>query len=160
MNDRFRRITPFLWFDSQAEEAATFYASIFPNSSIGHVHRYDKAASQASGRPEGSAMTVPFELDGQKFVALNGGPIFRFTEAISFVINCTSQAEIDHYWNRLTEGGDPDAQQCCWLKDKFGVSWQVVPTDLPQLISNPKGMQAMLRMKKFDIEALRKAAAS
>src|SRR5215467_459128 len=111
MNNRFQRITPFFWFDSQAEEAAKFYTSVFPNSSIGHVHRYDKAAAQATGRSEGSAMTVPFELDGQKFVALNGGPMFKFTEALSLVINCSSQAEIDHYWSRLTEGGDPNAQQ-------------------------------------------------
>jgi predicted 3-demethylubiquinone-9 3-methyltransferase (glyoxalase superfamily) len=159
MNNRFQRITPFLWFDHQAEEAANFYASIFPNSSVGKVHRYDKAAAQASGRPEGSAMTVAFELDGQRFVALNGGPHFQFSSAISFVVNCTSQAEIDHFWDMLTQGGDPKAQQCGWLKDKYGVSWQVVPTELPHLISNPKGMQAMLQMKKFDIETLRKAAA-
>lgn len=159
MSTRFQRITPFLWFDNQAEEAVKFYTSIFPNSRINNVARYDKAAAQASGRPEGSAMVVGFELDGQKFAALNGGPVFKFNEALSLVINCVTQEEIDHYWNALTEGGDPQAQQCGWLKDRFGVSWQVVPTELPQLISNPKGMQAMLKMKKFDIEALRKAAA-
>jgi predicted 3-demethylubiquinone-9 3-methyltransferase (glyoxalase superfamily) len=104
-------------------------------------------------------MTIAFELDGQKFTALNGGPHFQFSLATSFVINCDNQAEIDHYWSRLTEGGDPKAQQCGWLKDRFGLSWQVVPTELPQLISNPKGMQAMLQMKKFDIDTLRKAAA-
>jgi predicted 3-demethylubiquinone-9 3-methyltransferase (glyoxalase superfamily) len=159
MSNRIQRITPFLWFDTQAEDAAKFYTSIFPNSRIVETHRYDKAAAQASGRPEGSVMTVAFDLDGQKFVALNGGPHFRFSLATSFVVNCESQAEIDHYWNRLTDGGDPDAQQCGWLKDRFGLSWQVVPTELPKLIGNPGGMKAMLSMKKFDIEALRKAAA-
>ena len=159
MNTRTQRITPFLWFDSQAEEAARFYAAIFPNSHVGNVMRYDKTAAQATGRAEGSAMTVAFELDGQRFVALNGGPHFKFNEAISLVINCTSQAEIDHYWDKLAEGGDPKAQQCGWLKDKYGVSWQVVPTELPDLIKQPKAMQAMLQMKKFDLAALRKAAA-
>src|SRR5215475_8732367 len=157
MDNRFQRITPFLWFDTQAEEAAKFYTSIFPNSEIRTIHRYDAAASKASGRPEGSVMTVAFALDGQKFVALNGGPHFQFSLATSFVVNCRDQAEIDHYWSRLTEGGDPQAQQCGWLKDRFGVSWQVVPVDLPQLISSPKGMQAMLQMKKFDLETLRRA---
>jgi predicted 3-demethylubiquinone-9 3-methyltransferase (glyoxalase superfamily) len=159
MSNRIQRVTPFLWFDAQAEEAAKFYTSIFPNSAIGKTWRYDKAAAQASGRPEGSVMTIAFELDGQKFVALNGGPHFKFSPATSFVINCENQAEIDHYWNRLTEGGDPNAQQCGWLQDRFGLSWQVVPVELPQLISNPKGMQAMLQMKNFDIAALSKAAA-
>jgi len=159
MSTSFQRITPFLWFDGQAEEAAKFYTAIFPNSKITHVARYDKAAAQASGRPEGSAMVVDFELDGQKLAALNGGPQFKFSEALSLVINCKTQAEVDHYWNKLSEGGDPKAQQCGWLKDKFGLSWQVVPTELPQLISHPKGMQAMLKMKKLDIETLRKAAA-
>ena len=159
MSTRFQRITPFLWFDSQAEEAVRFYATIFPNSQVGSVMRYDKTAAQATGRQEGSAMTVAFELDGQRFVALNGGPHFKFNEAISFVVNCTSQEEIDHYWNRLAEGGDPKAQQCGWLKDKYGVSWQVVPTELPDLIRHPKAMQAMLQMKKFDLHELRKAAA-
>jgi predicted 3-demethylubiquinone-9 3-methyltransferase (glyoxalase superfamily) len=155
----FARVTPFLWFDTQAEEAANFYASIFPNSKINHVARYDKAAAQASGRAEGSVMVVDFELDGQRFSALNGGPAFQFNEALSLVVHCKTQTEVDHYWNNLTAGGDPKAQQCGWLKDKFGVSWQVVPIELPQLISQPKGMQAMLKMKKLDIEALRKAAA-
>ena len=159
MSTQFQRITPFLWFDSQAEEAAKFYVSIFPNSKIGRASRYDEAAAQASGRPEGSVMVIEFEMDGQKIVALNGGPHFKFNGAISLVINCKTQAEVDHYWSKLTEGGDPKAQQCGWLKDKYGVSWQVVPTELPKLISNPKGMRAMLKMKKFDIEALRKAAA-
>ena len=154
-----QRITPFLWFNTEAEDAAKFYTSIFSNSRIGSILRYDKAAAQASGQPEGSAMTVPFQLDGQDFTALNGGPHFKFNEAISLVINCESQDEVDHYWNRLAEGGDPAAQQCGWLKDKFGVSWQVVPTELPQLIKHPKAMQAMLQMKKIDLDVLRKAAA-
>jgi len=160
MTTRFQRITPFLWFDTQAEEAARFYTSVFPNSKINHVARYDKAAAQASGRAEGSVMVIGFELDGQKFAALNGGPVFKFTEALSLVINCTDQAEIDHYWNTLSAGGDAKAQQCGWLKDKYGLSWQVVPTELAQLIGNPKGMQAMLQMKKLDIAALREAAAA
>jgi predicted 3-demethylubiquinone-9 3-methyltransferase (glyoxalase superfamily) len=155
----FQRITPFLWFNDQAEEAAKFYTAIFPNSRIHSIARYDKAAAQASGCPEGSAMVVDFELDGQRISALNGGPIFRFNEAVSLVIHCRDQTEVDHYWSKLGEGGDPKAQQCGWLKDKFGLSWQVVPTELPKLIGNPKGMQAMLKMKKLDIAALRKAAA-
>jgi predicted 3-demethylubiquinone-9 3-methyltransferase (glyoxalase superfamily) len=154
-----QRISPFLWFNTEAEDAAKFYTSIFSNSRIGSILRYDKAAAQASGQPEDSAMTVSFQLDGQDFTALNGGPHFKFNEAISLVINCESQAEVDHYWNRLAEGGDPAAQQCGWLKDKFGVSWQVVPTELPQLIKHPKAMQAMLQMKKIDLDVLRKAAA-
>ncbi|HJW46674.1 MAG TPA: VOC family protein [Lysobacter sp.] len=154
-----QRITPFLWFNTEAVDAAKFYTSVFSNSRIGSILRYDKAAAQASGQPEGSAMTVSFQLDGQDFSALNGGPHFKFNEAISLVINCESQAEVDHYWNRLAEGGDPAAQQCGWLKDKFGVSWQVVPTELPQLIKHPKAMQAMLQMKKIDLDVLRKAAA-
>src|SRR5262249_13629032 len=121
--------------------------------------RYDAAAAKATGRPQGSAMTVAFRLDGQKFTALNGGPLFQFSVATSFVVNCRDQAEIDHYWSRLSEGGDPNAQQCGWLKDRFGLSWQVGPMELPKVISNPKGMQAMLQMKKFDIEKRRKAAA-
>ncbi|MDR7098440.1 putative 3-demethylubiquinone-9 3-methyltransferase (glyoxalase superfamily) [Lysobacter niabensis] len=155
-----QRITPFLWFDTRAEEAANYYASIFDDSRVGTIARYDKAAAQASGMPEGTAMTVAFELDGSPFVALNGGPHFKFTEAVSFVVNCESQAEIDHYWNHLSAGGDPAAQQCGWLKDKFGLSWQVVPVELPQLIQHPRAMQAMLQMKKIDLDALRKAAAA
>jgi len=159
MSTRFQRITPFLWFDDQAEEAAKFYVSIFPNAKIGNISRYDKAAAQASGRPQGSAMTVAFELDEQDFVALNGGPHFKFNEAVSLVVNCKTQAEVDHYWSKLSAEADPMAQQCGWLKDKYGVSWQIVPTELPQLISHPKAMQAMLQMKKIDLETLRKAAA-
>jgi len=115
MSAHFHRITPFLWFDKQAEEAANHYAAIFPHSSVGKVVRYDKAAAQASGQQEGAAMTVPFTLDGHKFVALNGGPLFHFTPAVSFVVHCETQDEIDHYWNELSAGGDPSAQQCGWL---------------------------------------------
>ena len=157
-----QRISPFLWFDSQAEEAANFYTSIFPNSRIGDTARTTAEAAEHTGRPVGSVMTISFELDGQKFTALNGGPIFKFTEAISLVINCADQDEIDHYWNRLGEGGDPASQQCGWLKDKFGLSWQVVPSELSELMGSGRGQQvmgALMQMKKLDLAALRKAAA-
>ena len=156
-----QRVTPFLWFDSQAEEAANFYTSIFPNSRIGDTARTTEDAAQHTGRPVGSVMTISFELDGQKFTALNGGPIFKFTEAISLVINCADQDEIDHCWNRLGESGDPAAQQCGWLKDKFGLSWQVIPAELPELMTSGRGEQvmgALMQMKKLDLAALRKAA--
>src|SRR6202165_5352015 len=123
MNKQIQKISPFLWFDQQAEEAASFYTSIFKNSKVEKIIRY----GQAGPGPAGSVMTVAFELDGQKFTALNGGPHFKFTEAISFVVNCESQAEVDRYWERLSAGGDERAQQCGWLKDKFGLSWQIVP---------------------------------
>src|SRR5881409_3852826 len=123
-----QKISPFLWFDHQAEDAVNFYVSIFKNSKIGSVTRYAEEAAKASGRPKGSVMTVAFELNGQEFVALNGGPIFKFTEAISFVVNCETQAEVDHFWEKLSGGGQE--VQCGWLKDRFGVSWQVVPTVL------------------------------
>ena len=164
MENRVRRITPFLWFDDRAEEAAIFYTSIFDNSRIVTVTRYDREAAAATRRPEGSAMTVAFELDGQSFTALNGGPHFRFTEAISFVVHCETQEEVDRYWERLSAGGDDRAQQCGWLKDRFGLSWQVVPGALIELLSHPdpataaRVMEAMLRMKKIDIASLRKAA--
>lgn len=151
------KITPFLWFDDQAEEAAQFYVSVFPNSKIGNVSRY----GDAGPGPKGSAMTVSFELDGQAFTALNGGPVFKFSEAISFFVNCESQAEVDHYWDALCEGGQPG--QCAWLKDRFGVSWQIVPTALPRLIGGPdpvkanRAMQAMLKMTKIDIAKLQAA---
>ena len=164
MTAKLQRITPFLWFDDHAEEAAKFYTSVFDNSRIVTTTRYSKEASEAAGRPEGSVMTIAFQLDGQDFTALNGGPVFKFNEAISLVVHCESQKEVDHYWNRLSEGGDPKAQQCGWLKDKYGVSWQVVPTELIRLLSHPnpakaqRAMAAMLQMKKIDIEKLRKAA--
>ena len=156
-----QRITPFLWFDSRAEEAADFYVSIFPNSRIRGVTRYDEAGEKAAGRPRGSVMTVPFELDGQEFVALNGGPVFKFTEAISFVVNCETQKEVDHYWDRLSAGGQQ--VQCGWLKDRFGVAWQVVPTVLPEMLQDrdaeksKRVMAAMLKMIKIDITALKRA---
>lgn len=152
-----QKITPFLWFDQQAEEAANFYTSIFPNSKLGKIARY----GEAGPGPAGSAMTVEFQLDGQSFVALNGGPHFKFTEAISFFVNCRTQDEVDFYWEKLSAGGVP--VQCGWLKDKFGLSWQIVPGVLPELLSNPdpeksqRVMKAMLTMKKLDIRALQQA---
>jgi len=158
-----QKITPFLWFDTQAEEAANFYTSIFKNSKIVSVARYGEEGAKASGRPKGSAMTVAFELDGQKFVALNGGPHFKFTEAVSFVVNCQTQEEVDHYWEKLSAGGDEKARQCGWLKDKYGLSWQIVPTAMVEMLQDkdPKKservMAALLKMKKLDIKALRQA---
>jgi predicted 3-demethylubiquinone-9 3-methyltransferase (glyoxalase superfamily) len=151
------KITPFLWFNDQAEEAAKFYTSIFKNSRIGKITRY----GESGPGPAGSVMTVAFELNGQEFVALNGGPLFKFNEAISFVVNCETQAEVDDYWSKLTAGGEE--VQCGWLKDKYGLSWQVVPTVLPELLSDPdpvkaqRVMAAMLQMKKIDIDSLRRA---
>jgi len=156
-----QRITPFLWFDHQAEEAAYFYVSIFKNSRINGVARYDDESSRASGRPMGSVMTVAFELDGQEFTALNGGPLFPFTEAISLVVNCETQPEVDHFWARLTIGGHE--VQCGWLKDRFGVSWQVVPAALTQMLQDKdpqkakRVMGALLQMKKISIDGLQRA---
>ena len=158
-----QKINPFLWFDTQAEEAANFYVSTFPNSKIGNVSRYDAAGAKAAGMQEGMVMVIAFELDGQQFSAINAGPIFKFTEAISFVVNCEDQAEVDHYWNALSQGGDEKAQQCGWLKDKYGLSWQIVPKQLAELLSDPdkakagRAMQAMLGMKKIDVAALQAA---
>jgi predicted 3-demethylubiquinone-9 3-methyltransferase (glyoxalase superfamily) len=150
----YSRITPFLWFDSNAEEAVEFYLSVFPNS-----RRLSQMGAPADGpKPAGRVVTIGFELDGQKFTALNGGPMFKFTEAVSFVVRCESQQEVDEYWSKLSAGGSEG--QCGWLKDKFGLSWQVVPTRLPELIRTPKAMQAMLRMKKLDIAELERAAQS
>ena len=160
-----QKITPFLWFSGQAEEAAEYYVSIFRNARILGVSRYTEAGKEQHGQPPGSAMTVALELDGQKFTMLNGGPIFQFTPAVSFVINCESQEEIDHFWDHLTDGGDPAAQQCGWLKDKFGLSWQVVPTILPSLVMDAdptragRVMTAIMQMKKLDIAGLKKAHA-
>ena len=159
------RIAPCLWFDHQAEEAARFYTGIFPNSRIVQVTRYGRAGFELHGRPEGSVMTVEFELDGQNFTALNGGPVFRFNEAISLQVDCETQAEVDHYWDRLSAGGDPAAQQCGWLKDKYGVSWQVVPAVLQRMLKSADAtfseavMSALLQMKKLDIAALERAHA-
>lgn len=158
-------ITPCLWFDSQAEEAANFYTSIFTNSRIVNVSRYGEAGQEVHGKQPGSVMTVAFQLDGQPFVALNGGPAFNFSEAISFQIMCESQDEVDYFWTKLSEGGDERAQQCGWLKDQFGVSWQVIPTELPGLISDPqseqckRAMESMLQMKKIDVNELKRAYA-
>lgn len=153
-----QRITPFLWFENEAEEAVNFYTSIFNNSSIGNISHYTGEGAKVSGQPEGTVMIVPFTLDGQPFTAINGGPVFKFTEAISFVINCENQEEVDHYWEKLTDGGQE--VQCGWLKDKYGLSWQVVPRQLEELMSNPdkaiagKAMKAMLGMKKIIIREL------
>ncbi len=157
-----QKIIPFLWFDNQAEEAVKFYTSIFKNSKIGKMARYDEEGAKASGMPKGTVMTASFELDGQQFVALNGGPQFKFTEAVSFVVNCETQEEVDMFWNKLTEGGEE--VQCGWLKDKYGLSWQVVPTILSELLADKDPeksksvMQAMLQMKKIDIARLKQAA--
>ena len=154
------KITPCLWFDTQGEEAAKFYTSVFPNSRIVDVARYGAAGP----RPEGTVMTVDFELDGQQFVALNGGPEFNFNEAISFQVSCESQDEVDKYWSALSDGGEEGP--CGWLKDKFGVSWQIIPTALPRLIADPdpersqRAMAAMLKMRKIDIAELERAAAA
>jgi predicted 3-demethylubiquinone-9 3-methyltransferase (glyoxalase superfamily) len=160
-----QKITPCLWFDNQAEKAVAFYTAIFKNSKIVNVSRYGEAGQEIHGKPAGTVMTVAFELDGQAFTALNGGPVFKFNEAISFQVNCETQAEIDYYWEKLSEGGDEKAQQCGWLKDKYGVSWQIVPTILPELIKDPdsersqRAMAAMLRMKKLDIDELKRSYA-
>jgi predicted 3-demethylubiquinone-9 3-methyltransferase (glyoxalase superfamily) len=165
MQSQLQKITPFLWFNNQAEEAAQLYTSAFKNSKIVTVVRYGKESAAQAGMPEGSAMTVGFQLDGQEFAAINGGPHFKFTEAVSFVVNCDSQEEIDHFWEKLGAGGDPNAQQCGWLKDKFGLSWQIVPRILPKLLGDPdpakagRATQAMLKMKKLDIAVLQKALA-
>lgn len=160
-----QRIAPCLWFDDQAEEAAKFYTGIFRNSKIVNISRYGDAGREFHGKPAGSVMTVAFELDGQPFTALNGGPVFKFNEAVSFQVNCETQEDVDYYWEKLSEGGDEKAQQCGWLKDKYGVSWQVVPVALQEMINDPdtkksqRMMEALLRMKKLDIGELKKAFA-
>ncbi len=156
-------IRPCLWFDDRAEEAARFYTGIFPNSRIVDVARYGEAGFEVHGRPAGSVMTVRFELDGQPFTALNGGPVFTFNEAVSLEVRCETQEEVDRYWGLLGEGGDPAARQCGWLKDRFGVSWQVVPEAMEELLADPhspgtqRAMNAMLQMEKLDIGELRRA---
>jgi predicted 3-demethylubiquinone-9 3-methyltransferase (glyoxalase superfamily) len=160
-----QKIAPCLWFDHQAEEAAAFYVSVFKNSKITSVSRYTAAGQEIHGRPPGSVMVVEFELDGQPFTALNGGPAFTFNEAISFQVYCDTQEEIDSYWERLAKGGDPKAQQCGWLKDKYGLSWQVVPKVLIEMLKDhhsvkaQRAMDAMLPMKKIDIGELERAVA-
>ena len=158
-----QQLTPCLWFDNQAEEAANFYTSIFKNSKITSISRYGEAGYEVHRQTPGTAMTVAFELDGHAFTALNGGPVFKFNEAISFQVNCDSQKEVDYFWERLSEGGDEKAQQCGWLKDKYSVSWQIVPTVLGQMLSDSdhakseRVMKAMLQMKRIDIRTLKQA---
>ncbi len=160
-----KTIMPCLWFSTEAEEAANYYCAIFKNAKLGTITRYGNEGQEIHGGKPGSLLTVEFSLDGQKFLALNGGPVFKFNEAISFQVLCESQAEVDHYWVKLSAGGDPKAQQCGWLKDKFGTSWQIVPVVLPELLANkdPKKadrvMKALLQMKKLDIAALQRAQA-
>lgn len=156
-----QKITTFLWFDDQAEEAARFYTSIFTNSKIGTITRYDEASANAARRPPGSVMTVSFQLEGQDFIALNGGPVFKFTEAISLLVNCQTQAEVDTLWDSLSAGGEKGP--CGWLKDRYGLSWQIVPTVLGEMLADndsaksQRVMKAMLQMSKIDIKALQRA---
>ncbi len=157
-----QKIIPCLWFENQAEEAANFYTSIFKNSKIGNITRYGKEGYEIHGREEGTVMTVDFEIGGQKFTALNGGPVFKFNEAISFVVTCENQEEIDYYWEKLTGDGGQESV-CGWLKDKYGLSWQIVPDIMSELVGDPaseksqRAMKAMLQMKKIDIEGLKVA---
>jgi predicted 3-demethylubiquinone-9 3-methyltransferase (glyoxalase superfamily) len=159
-----QKITPFLWFDHQAEEAAKFYTSIFKNSKIGRVLRYSEEVAKTTGQPAGSVLTIEFEIEGQKFVVLNGGPQFKFNESVSFVVDCETQEEVDYFWEKLTADGGQESQ-CGWLKDKFGVSWQVTPTALIDMLHDKDSdkaervMKAMLQMKKIDIEPLKDAYA-
>jgi predicted 3-demethylubiquinone-9 3-methyltransferase (glyoxalase superfamily) len=158
-----QKITPCLWFDHNAEEAVHHYVTIFKNSKIVGVTRYGKAGHEIHGRPAGTVMTVAFELDGQPFTALNGGPHFKFNEAVSFQVNCQTQEEVDYYWENLSQGGDEKAQQCGWVKDKFGLSWQIVPTDLQEMLQDldaeksNRVLEVLLTMKKLDIAELRRA---
>ena len=160
-----RHIRPCLWFDNQAEEAANYYVSIFENSKITQVARYSEVGQEIHKRPAGSVMTVTFELDGHKFIALNGGPLFKFSEAISLAVGCDTQSEIDYFWEKLSAGGDPKAQQCGWLKDKYGLSWQIVPVIMENVMADhtspgaQRVMSAVLKMKKLDIAGLERAAA-
>jgi predicted 3-demethylubiquinone-9 3-methyltransferase (glyoxalase superfamily) len=159
------KILPCLWFDNEAENAAKFYTSVFKNSAIKTITRYGKAGFEIHGRPAGSVMTVSFTLEGQEFTALNGGPQFKFSEAISLEVRCKDQAEIDYLWDKLGEGGDPKAQVCGWLKDRFGLSWQIAPAEWPEMWAKAapdqaeRMMTAMLKMKKFDLAALKRAQA-
>src|SRR6184192_3560759 len=160
---KIQRIAPCLWFDHQAEEAAKYYTGIFKSSRIVAISRYGEAGYEIHRRPAGSVMTVAFELEGQPFTALNGGPLFKFNEAVSLQVYCETQDEIDYYWQRLSEGGDPKAQQCGWLKDKYGLSWQVVPAGMARMLKDPKSKRterafaALMKMKKLDIAALEAA---
>lgn len=158
-----QKITPNLWFNNNAEEAVQFYLTIFKISSIGKITYYGKEGFEIHHMPSGTVMSIEFEIQGQRFIALNGGPVFKFNEAISFVITCETQEEIDYYWNKLIDGGDPQAQRCGWLKDRFGISWQVVPSLLQKLLTNPDDdrkdavMKAILQMKKLDIKKIQQA---
>lgn len=162
---RIQSITPCLWFDDQAEAAARFYVDLFPNSRLVKTTRFGEAGQEIHGRPPGSIMTVEFELDGQRFTALNGGPMFQFSEAISLQVHCDTQAEMDRYWNALSAGGDPAAQQCGWLKDRWGLSWQIVPRRLGEMLDDPdyartqRVMTALLQMQRLDLAALERAYA-
>jgi len=159
-----QKITPFLWFDNEAEQAAKFYVSVFKNSRVGKVLRYDEASAKAAGGEVGSVLTIEFEIDGQKFTGLNGGPEFKFNESISFVVNCDTQEEVDYFWEKLTAEGGQESQ-CGWLKDKFGVSWQITPAILIEMLhdkdeeKSARVMKAMLQMQKIDIEKLKEAHA-
>lgn len=158
-----QKLTSCLWFDSEAEEAAKFYTSVFRNSMIGRTAYYGKEGQEQHQQQPGSVMTVEFQLDGHKFLALNGGPVFKFSEAVSFIINCKDQAEVDYYWEKLTAGGDPRSQQCGWLKDKYGLSWQVVPVILEEMVASEdkaksgRVMEALMKMKKLDVAELERA---
>ena len=162
---KIRYIRPCLWFDDQGEEAARYYVSIFPNSRITQIARYTEAGFEVHNRPAGSVMTVTFELDGHRFMALNGGPHFKFNEAVSLEVSCDTQEEIDYYWEKLSAGGDPKAQVCGWLKDKYGLSWQVTPGKMEELMADhtspqaQRVMTAMLKMKKIDLREIERAAA-
>ena len=158
------KITPNLWFDTQAEAAVHFYMSVFANSAIHRTSYYSKAGQEIHKKQPGSVMTIEFELDGSKFVALNGGPAFKFNESVSFIVQCSTQEEVDYYWEKLKEGGDPKAQQCGWVKDKFGLSWQIVPVQLTDLLASSgserseRVMAVMMKMKKLVIRELEAAA--
>jgi predicted 3-demethylubiquinone-9 3-methyltransferase (glyoxalase superfamily) len=158
-----KNIAPCLWFDNEAEEAARFYTSIFKNSKIGYIARYGEAGREFHGKPPGTVMTIEFELNGQSFTGLNGGPMFKFNEAVSFQVLCENQDEVDYYWDKLREGGDKNAQQCGWLKDKFGLSWQIVPTEMIEMLKDKDAtksqrvMTAVLQMRKLDVAKLREA---
>lgn len=163
MQNNLQKITTNLWFDTEAEEAATYYTSVFKDSSIGRISRYGKEGFEIHKRPAGSVMTIEFEINGHSFLGLNGGPVFKFNEAVSLIVNCKDQEEIDYYWNTLKEGGDPKAQQCGWLKDKYGLSWQIVPTMMAELRDeepnerSERMIKVMMKMKKLDIKALKDA---
>lgn len=158
-----QKITPFLWFDCQAEEAANFYVSVFKDSRITNISRYGEEGYEIHGRPAGTVMIVEFQLEGQDFTALNGGPAFKFNEAISFQVHCETQEELDHYWDALSAGGDRDAQRCGWLKDRYGVSWQIIPTALAEMLQDQDAaksqrvMKELLQMDKLDVRRLREA---